>query len=175
MVLKRPKNISAQESENESDVELMEHLVKKSLDINPNLRGGRDTQEILKGLRKEAVSKSAVGKAAADSSDVAEPTAAEKKAKLAARRRSTIEFFFEQKAEEFGAASREVNARRRALEDELKKLQATTVDEMVDFLSLLAGGAESAEAREVMRSYRKFLKELGASDAEIVQAAKRRA
>ena len=89
MVLKRPKNISAQESENESDVELMEHLVKKSLDINPNLRGGRDTQEILKGLRKEAVSKSAVGKAAADSSDVAEPTAAEKKAKLAARRRST--------------------------------------------------------------------------------------
>ena len=36
MVLKRPKNIAAQESEEESDVELMEHLVKKSLDINPN-------------------------------------------------------------------------------------------------------------------------------------------
>ncbi len=175
MVLKRPKNIAAQESEEESDVELMEHLVKKSLDINPNLRDGRDTQEILKGLRSEAVSKSAAGKVAADSSGVPEPSAAEKKAKLAARRRSTIEFFFEQKAEEFEAASREVNARRRALEAELKKLQATAVDEVVDFLSLLAGGADSPEARDVMKSYRKFLKELGVSDAEIVQAAKRRA
>lgn len=178
MVLKRPKNIAAQESEEESDVELMEHLVKKSLDINPNLRDGRDTQEILKGLRSEAVSKSTAGKASSGadaSSEVAAPSAAEKQAKLAARRRSTIEFFFEQKAEEFEAASQEVNVRRRALEQELKKLQADALDEVVDFLSLLAGGAESPEARDVMKAYRKFLKELGVSDTEIVQAAKRRA
>ena len=168
MVLKRPKNISGAGPEDETDVELMEHLVKKSLDINPGLRDGRTTQEILEGLRQEAVARSGT----ADTPPA--PSASEKKASLAQRRRSTIEFFFEQKTEEFNSGARDVRARMRGLEKDLAALQRSTRDEMVDFLALLAGGADSPEAREVMRSHRNFLKELGCSDADIIAAAKKR-
>ena len=98
----------------------------------------------------------------------------QKKATLSQRRRNTIEFFFEQKAEEFEATSLDMASRMRALQDEHRQNQANTLDEIVDFLSLLAGGGESPEAREVMRVYRKFLSELGVSDADVIKACKGR-
>ena len=51
MVLKRPGKIEGVEPPaEEADLELMEHLVKKSLDVNPGLRAGRSTQEVLQSL-----------------------------------------------------------------------------------------------------------------------------
>ena len=168
MVLKRPTQIEGQEpAADEPDIELMEHLVKKSLDINPGLRRDRSTREFLKGIKKEAIEKSDRG-----ASSPGEPT--KKKASLAQRRRSTIEFFFEQKLEEYGEAAEEILKRIQALEAELKEARENSFDEIVDFLSLIAGAGDSPEAREVMRAYRKFLKELGVSEDDIIRACKDR-
>lgn len=169
MVLKRPTQIEGQEPESdEPDIELMEHLVKKSLDINPGLRQDRSTIEFLKGIKKEAVNKSSTG------GQQQQAEAAKNKSSLADRRRSTIEFFFEQKKEEYVAASSEIMKRIELLDKELNDTRAASFGEIVDFLSLIAGAGDSAEAREVMRTYRKFLKELGVSEEDVMKACKQR-
>ena len=168
MVLKRPTQIEGQEPPGEEpDIELMEHLVKKSLDINPGLRQDRSTREFLRGIKKEAVEKSGRG-------GKRSPDPAKKKASLAQRRRNTIEFFFEQKLEEYGETAEEILKRIQALEAELKESRQSSFEEIVDFLSLIAGSGDSPEAREVMRAYRKFLKELGVSEDDIIRACKER-
>ena len=61
-----------------------------------------------------------------------------------------------------------------ALKEELKKAQQETLNEIIDFLALLAGGADSAEAREVIRGYGGFVCKLGSSESEIIRVVKRR-
>ena len=62
----------------------------------------------------------------------------------------------------------------KALEHELAGIRETAVDELIDFLSLISGGTDSPEAREVLRTYRDLLKELGVTEADILQAASNR-
>ena len=169
MVLKRPTQIEGQEPAEEPEIELVEHLVKKSLDINPGLRQDRSTIEFLKGIKKEAVDKSGAGAA-----HHAPAGKAQTKADRAQRRRNTIEFFFEQKMEEYVEAAQDITHRIQALESELDQTRKASFEEIVDFLSLIAGSGDSAEAREVMRAYRKFLKELGVTDDEVMKACKMR-
>ena len=166
MVLKRPGKIEGVEPEAEEvDLELMEHLVKKSLDINPGLRQQRSTREFLSGIKKEAVAKSNA------SASKAAPVE-KKKVSLSQRRKSTIEFFFEQKMEEYTESAEEVMGRIQLLEEELRTAQESTVSEIVDFLSMISGSANSPEAREVMREYRQFIKALGISEEEIIKACR---
>lgn len=165
MVLKRPRKPETSKTAcSDSDLQLMEHLVKKSLDVNPGLRAGRSTQEVLQNLRQEAVNTPA-----ADAGASPRP-----KASMAEKRRKTIEFFLEQKAEEYRESADHVAIRIKALEHELTGIRATTADELIDFLSLISGGTDSPEAREVLRNYRDLLKELGVSDNYILQAASNR-
>ena len=165
MVLKRPQKAETpKESCSDSDLQLMEHLVKKSLDVNPGLRAGRSTQEVLQNLRKEAVSP-----AGSQASASAKP-----KASVSEKRRKTMEFFLEQKAEEYRESADHIALRMKALEHELTGVRETTVDELIDFLSLISGGTDSPEAREVLRTYRDLLKELGVSDSDILEAASNR-
>lgn len=165
MVLKRPQKAETpKDSCSDSDLQLMEHLVKKSLDVNPGLRAGRSTQEVLQNLRKEAVNP-----AGAQASTSAKP-----KASVSEKRRKTMEFFLEQKAEEYRESADHIALRMKALEHELAGVRETTVDELIDFLSLISGGTDSPEAREVLRTYRDLLKELGVSDNDILQAASSR-
>ena len=165
MVLKRPQKAETPAATcSDSDLQLMEHLVKKSLDVNPGLRGGRSTQEVMQNLRKEAVNPSA-----AEAAAVAKP-----KASVSEKRRKTMEFFLEQKAEEYRDSADSIMIRMKALEHELAGVRETTVDELIDFLSLISGGTDSPEAREVLRQYRDLLKELGVSDDEILRAASNR-
>ena len=125
MVLKRPQKAEAPKATcSDSDLQLMEHLVKKSLDVNPGLRAGRSTQEVLQNLRKEAVNKPGT-----------ESTAAAKpKASVSEKRRKTMEFFLEQKAEEYRESADEIILRMKSLEHELTSIRETTVDELIDFL-----------------------------------------
>ena len=165
MVLKRPQKAETPKATcSDSDLQLMEHLVKKSLDVNPGLRAGRSTQEVLQNLRKEAVNKPE-----AEASVAAKP-----KASVSEKRRKTMEFFLEQKAEEYRDSADEIILRMKALEHELAGVRETTVDELIDFLSLISGGTDSPEAREVLRTYRDLLKELGVTEADILQAASSR-
>ena len=165
MVLKRPQKAEAPKATcSDSDLQLMEHLVKKSLDVNPGLRAGRSTQEVLQNLRKEAVDPASAGAAAQ----------ARPKASVSEKRRKTMEFFLEQKAEEYRESADSIMIRMKALEHELTGVRETTVDELIDFLSLISGGTDSPEAREVLRQYRDLLKELGVSDDDILRAASSR-
>ena len=91
-----------------------------------------------------------------------------------ARGRNTIHFFFEQKEDGFETVSLDINRRMDALKEELKKAQQETLNEIIDFLALLAGGADSAEAREVIRGYGGFVCKLGSSESEIIRVVKRR-
>ena len=129
MVLKRPSSVGAAPPSSDKDVELMEHLVQKSLAINPSLRGAKSTGEVLEDLRKQAVTRS---KSAPPTPEPPTP-----KVDLAERRRSTITFFFEQKAQEFKEAARELVAREQQLQKEKQGLKAKVVEELADFLVLV--------------------------------------
>ena len=162
MVLKRPQKAETPKTScSDSDLQLMEHLVKKSLDVNPGLRAGRSTQEVLQNLRTEAVKKPAAQ----------EEAATKPKASVSEKRRKTMEFFLEQKAEEYHESANHIVLRMKALEHELTGIRETTVDELIDFLSLISGGTDSPEAREVLRTHRELLKELGVTENDILQAA----
>ncbi len=169
MVLKRPEATPNQEPEPKA--ELIEHLVKKSLDINPNLRGGKDTREVLEDLKREALARSKQGGGAAPAEGPAAASAP--RANLAERRKSTMAFFFEQKAQEFDGAIADLDARERLLHKERKELQERFTADLTDFVALMAGG-DSPEVREVLKEQRAFLTKLGANEQEILRQAKGR-
>lgn len=79
---------------------MTEHLVKKTLDVNPGMRGDMDTGEVMEGLRAQALAQ-ARGSARAEPKRSAGP-----KRSKADRRKQTITFFFEQKNEELARLSR---------------------------------------------------------------------
>ncbi len=150
------------------DVELMEHLVKKSLDINPQMRGGKSTHEVMEDLRKEAIARSktaGVGTA---------PPSGAAKASLSERRRATIAFFFEQKSAQMQTVLADLRARERALADEKRVIQKQLVDEIVDFIHMVSSGAEVPELRGVLLAHRGLLAELNVSEADLIRLAKGR-
>ncbi len=144
----------------------MEHLVKKSLDINPALRHGQDTGEVLAGLKQQAIARSDA-QAPAAGGEGRRPRLSKEE-----RRKQTISFFFEQKLEEFDDDSADILERERKLAEEKADLQAQYAEEIVDFLGMMAGGAETPEAREVLRTFRKFLTALGLTEAQVTERAR---
>lgn len=160
MVIRRSK-----EDDPKSDVELMEHLVKKSLDVNPHLRSGRRTGEVLRELKEEAVARA----------QAEQPSASKRQANVSDRRKSTIAFFLEQKAGEFKDQLADITAREKLLQQEKDALKATVADDIADFLALMAGAADSPEAREVLREQRAFLTALGLTDGDVIERARHRA
>jgi len=144
----------------------MEHLVKKSLDINPGLRSGRSTGEVLEGLRREAAEGASLNSA---------PPAAEGRPRLSKeeRRKQTIRFFLEQKLEEFSEEAEGIRVRQEQLAREQRELQQQYAEDITDFLGMMAGGGDAPEAREVLRNFRKFLADLGLTEAEAIARARR--
>ena len=147
------------------DLELMEQLVKKSLEINPEMRGGKRTAEVMEDLRKQAVGQS-------KSAPTAVSTAP--KPSLTERRLSTMAFFFEQKQAEFQENLGEIAVKERELEKEKKELKVRFGDELTDFLALMSGGTETPESKEILRRYRSFVAALGLNEADILRVAKTR-
>ncbi|MBI5507583.1 MAG: hypothetical protein HY903_02405 [Deltaproteobacteria bacterium] len=168
MVLKRPSTLPEQPQRRapEPDVELVEQLVKKSLDINPDLRDGKNTHQVMQDLKRQAVARSKEGGAGGG---IAAP-----RGNLAERRRGTIAFFFEQKASDFETAVADVTARERLLQQEKQALRDQVVGDLADFFALMAGGIQSPEAKDVIRENRPFLSKLGITEADLVAAASRR-
>ncbi len=165
MVVKRRRAPYSEPTPAEPDVELMEQLVKKSLDVNPELRGGKSTHEVLAALREEAIARSKSG----GTSQPEQPTTS-----LADRRRGTIAFFLEQKVKEFGESEADISAREKVLRAERAELQARVVDDIEVFLALLSDGNESPEVRMVLTQFKHFLQQLGTSETQLLAAARRR-
>lgn len=133
------------------ELDLMEHLVKKSLAVNPALRGGMKTSEVLESLRQQVIAKADGGK--------------EEQRKS----RPHIGSFFEQKYKEFQGETADLLERERKLAEEKAGIQARYVEMIVGFLGMTAGGADTAEAREVLMTFREFLSDLGLTEAQIIE------
>jgi hypothetical protein len=169
MVLKRPDSLPNREPASGTD--LVEHLVKKSLDINPSLRRGKDTREVLDALKKEAVARSRQGSASGEAqTSGAEPS----RVNLADRRKSTMVFFLEQKSQEFEGGAADIEAREKLLAREKQDLQKRFAEDIVDFLALMSGSTENPETREVLKDFRGFLTRLGITDQDLLRLAKNR-
>ena len=111
MVLKKPGQSDAAEPAKPatSDTSFMEHLVKKSLDVNPGLRAGRSTQEVLKSLRQEAIANAEAGQPDAALSI---PEAAASPAVSADERRlKSIQFFWNKRERSSPRTRRVLQAR----------------------------------------------------------------
>jgi hypothetical protein len=185
MVIKRP---DMQSKGAEPDLEIMEQLVKKSLEINPQLKDGKNTRQVLADLRNQALARSKSGSGGGGPSSMgggqstmgqarsvgSAPAATAAKPDMAARRKNTISFFFEQKASEFEESVVDINMREKALQKEKNELQQRFFDELVDFFTLMAGGAQSPESRAVLVEQRAFLSQLGVAEADLIREVQRR-
>ena len=174
MVLKKPgqSDSAAPPKPATSDTSFMEHLVKKSLDINPGLRAGRSTHEVLQSLRQEAVANAEAG-----TPDLAlsVPEAASTPAASADERRlKSILFFLEQKAGEFASESKGIADQIAGLQAQLDGLRAAAVSDLADFLSLVGGGSESPETRRALRDHRALLQALGITEEALLKLTDQR-
>jgi hypothetical protein len=163
MVVKRRRSSPATQ-EAKPDVDLMEQLVKKSLEVNPQLRDGKSTREVLAGLREEAVSRS---KSHGQEPEAPQPS-------LSERRSGTIAFFLEQKAKEFHESERDIIEREMRLRAERTNLQRRVIDEIEVFLALVSDGKDSPEARAILTRSRTFLQQLGTNEKQLLAASRRR-
>ena len=152
MVVRRPKISSRQDGDGSDDDGITEHLVRRSLAVNPSMRDGRTTHQVMDNMRAEAVQKAGTPR---DGTTPAGLTGSATGSKSAtARLRQTIEFFFEQKSLDYRDLADELDERLRALEIERAELRDSIAGELLDFLSLMAGGGDSPEARAVFKQYR---------------------
>jgi hypothetical protein len=163
MVLKRPDTGSSNtDPQGKPQIELIEELVKKSLDVNPSLGGGRDVQAVMSSLKKEAIQ-------AKSGAPPSTPTAS-----LADRRKSTIAFFLEQKQAEFEELAADITVRENVLLKERQDLQRRIFEELLDFLALMSGGVDSPEARQVVHEHRGFVAQLGVTEVDVVLGTQKR-
>ncbi len=162
MVIKKPTNPEP----SGSSVDLREQLVRKSLEVNPKLRGTaeRDTNEVLQDLKAEAAGLARAGKAAAQKGSAP----ARAPATLADKRKNAIASFMDQKIAEHAELSADIAERERALQDEKKALRERLTQELADFLAIVGTGPQSPEAKSVLSQHRAFLTQLGISDADLV-------
>ena len=174
MVLRRPK-----EPEPEApDVEFVEELVRKSLEINAQLRNGDSTSRYLQHLRDQARAQVQEAKGVAPGKPapgkVAAPTPSAGAAPQADRKLKTFSDFIHLKSDEFAAKHSDIRKRRAALDAEEAALQKATVDGLVDLLMVIADGDDVARFRSVLWDHVGFLTELGVRDVDLLKAAKRR-
>lgn len=162
-----------------ADVELMEELVRKSLQVNPSLKDGKSTGQVIDDLRSMALERSArhggpggQGGAGAARGGGGRPEApADERSE---RRVKTISFFLLQKQEELAEQEADLAAQERALAKRRQELTARLLDEVAEFFGLMAGGAESPEARTALRQQRAFIEQLGVSEADLARRARRK-
>ena len=174
MVLKKPGQSDTAPAAKPvtGDTSFMEHLVKKSLDVNPGLRAGRSTQEVLKSLRQEAMANAQAGQPGAALS-IPEATATPA-ASPDERRLKSIQFFLDQKGAEFASDSQGIASQIASLQAQLDGLRAAAISDLADFLSLVGGGSESPETRRALRDHRELLNALGVSEEALLKLTDQR-
>lgn len=140
-----------------------EDLVRKSLAINPGLRGLDSTHKYLMKMRELALAK--------PQTKTNEPKAAPAKS-AADRRAESTQLFLQQRAGEFDTQLAGIDARLAALEEEKRAAKAQVVDEVVSFMSVVWAEADADTARRVLEGFRPFLTALGVSAVDVVKRAR---
>ena len=120
------------------------------------------TAEVLAELRERALAKAKTRQTG--------PSTGE----LAKRRRSGLQFSMEQRRAELDAQAQELAAREQELAEARRAMQRQALDDLVEFLSLMSGGAGSAEAREVIAEHEDLLRQLGVTAEQLLRSVERR-
>jgi hypothetical protein len=146
------------------DVELMEDLVRASLAVNPTMRGGLETADVVERLRQQAtetpVSKSAPppeGGGSAEERDA---------------RRANVEFFLKSKRREVREKLSALDEQRRQLEIQVEASKRRAMVELVDFLTL--SGLDKTEASRVLGTHKELLSDLNTNAPDVLKKIEER-
>ncbi len=149
----------------EGKVKVDEQVVRKMLKVNPALRAGRTTAQVKKSLeRGEPLVTRETAAPAAPVTDVA------------SQLEGALRFFLSGKAEAFSAKRQDIEAKKKALDDELASARVMLRQQVVGFVALLdRGTVESNQAAlaVAVAEQSTLLRELGL-DAKIIAEAVRK-
>lgn len=167
MAIHRPKNVEPQFEI--PDVKFIDDMVRASLQMNPQLRQGMSTSTYLSRMRKQAV-EAMKNKAAA--SKPAAPAATSAKSDDE-RRKQTLSMFLGLKRDDLEKELAGIRERQQALANEEKAIKERCVEEIVDHLIVVCGGAHLKLAQDVLATARTLLAQLDISDSELLRRARR--
>lgn len=168
MAVQRPKGAKPQLAA--PDAEFIDKLVKRSLEINPELRGSDSTTKFLRRLREQALA----GAEGAPPPTPANSKPAAKTKTMEDRRAQTVSLFMAQKIEDHERDAAELREREEQLKRDKKELNERTREEIADFLMVAYSGATEPPSSKLLRSYRAFLSSLGVTDTDLLRRIKQR-
>ena len=85
-----------------------------------------------------------------------------------------VSSFFGTKGGEFASDSQGIASQIAGLQAQLDGLRAAAISDLADFLSLVGGGSDSAEARRALRDHRELLSALGVSEEALLKLTDQR-
>lgn len=163
MVFKR--STGTPEATSATDAKFVDELVRKTLDVNPEIRRGRDTQEVLDELRGKAVAKAKTGPAG---SLVAAFGGKDP-------RLQTIDIFLREKGQVFPKLITEFEARITAIRQEMEQARLTTIAEILELVGVLMVSNAPADAvQTILRDHRALFAALKVTEVEILTSAANR-
>ncbi|MBN1962775.1 MAG: hypothetical protein JW841_17730 [Deltaproteobacteria bacterium] len=147
----------------EKEAKIVDELVRKSLDVNPEMRRGRDTQEVLDELRGKAIAK-----AKAQPSNNETPIAFSGKDP----RLQTIEIFMRDKAQNYPKIISELEARIESIRKEIEQTRIGTISEITELVkAMLLSGAQTQGIHSTLNAFRDLLTSLKTNEFDIVNNA----
>lgn len=185
MVIQRKNRPDGGTSGGSDGPDLIDHLVKKSLEINPSLRQGRrSTGEVMADLKKQAIA--SAKEAAAERGPAEAPPASPGAAtappppddpqqvanRVAAKRKVTVTYYLEQKSADYQRRLVSIQQREAQLQAERAALQQETLNDVVDFFTVVTFGTQGTEARDALAAAGQYLQKLGLTEAQLLQALK---
>ncbi|HSI05011.1 MAG: hypothetical protein ACAI38_25005 [Myxococcota bacterium] len=158
---------TAGESSEPAKMKVDEQVVRKMLKVNPALRAGRTTAQVKKSLER--------GEPLVQREAAAAPTPSHA-ADTASQLRDTIRFFLSGKADAFAAKRQDIDAKRKALDEELAAARAGLREQVVGFVKLLDRGTVDANEGAMATAFAEqsaLLRELGLDAKSIAEAVRK--
>lgn len=130
-----------------------EDMLRKAIALNPSIKGGKDTTDIVQQLTKAQAART-----------VAAPSAEPAKAKP----RDIVEFFLQAK-EKYDADKKRIVEEKKKLEAEERALAPKVVDRMVEVMLELDPNMTSPQTQEILKMQAPFLATIGFSARKVIE------
>jgi hypothetical protein len=137
-------------------------MVRKSLEINPELKAGDSTTRFLKKLRERSGAAPTAQAAPAGGLKVTDDT-----------RARTVELFMRQKKADFEREMLEWKAQEAELLERRSAIRRRSLAEVVDLVTLVFASGGSLTP-DLLKPHRTFLLELGSSEGDVLKQLRRR-
>jgi hypothetical protein len=149
-------------------VRVDEQVVRKILEMNPELRKGRTTVQVRRVLEQGGSLATGPGGGDARSGGSA-PSVPSPATQL----EDTIAFFLRGKHTELESSLGALYARRRALDDEERGLKTRFRDQIAGFVAMLDPAAVAAHGTSALARHGELLRVVGVTPAELLEPARR--